>query len=170
MKAPSVEPPRLWRLTLVSRRLLNLAGWFFPLNNNRGTVLACHGVGANRADILEFIVILQDAGFQVLCFDFRGHGESDGHTVSYGFRERQDVLGAWDHLMTRPDVDPNRIYGFGLDDVTIPPDCTRILFDGYGGPKKLRLEPGAGHGGTAGMDTARYRRELRAFFLGQGNE
>lgn len=230
----------------------NLAGWFFPLENNQGTVLACHGVGANRADIIEFIRILQQAGFQVLCFDFRGHGESDGHTITYGFHERQDVLGAWDYLMTRHDVDPNRIFGFavsmgassllmalpelpgikavvadsafssldrmvrhqyrfvpgplavvpialtrifgwldadlrveqvdavaairglkvpiffihGLDDVSVPPDCSRTLFDKYGGPKKLRLEPGAGHGATAGLDTEQYRRELRAFFLG----
>lgn len=235
---------------------MNLAGWFFPLKDNIGTVLACHGVGANRADILEIVWILQEAGFQVLCFDFRGHGQSDGHTITYGFRERQDVLGAWDHLMTRHDVDPDRIYGFGLslgassllmalpelpgmkgvvadsafssldrmvrhqyrfvpgplkevpvaltrmmgwldsglrveqadavaairdlkvpiffihglDDVTIPPDCAHILFDGYGGPKKLRLEPGAGHGGTAVQNTERYRRELRAFFLGQEDE
>ena len=206
--------------------------------------------------ILAIVCILQEAGFQVLCFDFRGHGESDGHTITYGFGERQDVLGAWDHLMTRHDVDPNRIFGFavsmgassmlmalpelpgikavvadsafsslvrmvrhqyrfvpgplavipialtrifgwldadlrveqvdavaairglkvpiffihGLDDVSVPPDCTRTLFDGYGGPKKLRLEPGAGHGGTAGLDTEQYRRDLRAFFLGQGDE
>jgi len=230
---------------------MNLAGWFFPLENNQGTVLACHGVGANRADILEIICILQDAGFQVLCFDFRGHGESDGHSVTYGFRERQDVQGAWDYLMTRRDVDPDRIFGFGismgassllmalpelpgmkavvadsafsslnrmmhhqyrlvpgplaeipvaltrifgwldtglrvehadvaaairrlnvpiffihgLDDVSVPPDCTRLLFDSYGGPKKLRLAPGAGHGGTAGLDTGQYQRELHAFFL-----
>lgn len=235
---------------------MNLAGWFFPLKNNQGTVLACHGVGANRGDILAIVCILQEAGFQVLCFDFRGHGESDGHTITYGFGERQDVLGAWDHLMTRHDVDPNRIYGFGLsmgassllmalselpgmkavvadsafssldhmvrhqyrfvpeplaevpvaftrmigwldsglrveqadaaaairdlkvpiffihglDDVTIPPDCSRILFNGYGGPKKLRLEPGAGHGETAGLNTEQYQREMRAFFLGQENE
>jgi fermentation-respiration switch protein FrsA (DUF1100 family) len=58
----------------------------------------------------------------------------------------------------------------GLDDVTIPPDCSRILFNGYGGPKKLRLEPGAGHGETAGLNTEQYQREMRAFFLGQENE
>lgn len=55
----------------------------------------------------------------------------------------------------------------GLDDVTVPPDCTRILFNGYDGPKKLRLEPGAGHCATADLKTEQYRRELRAFFLGQ---
>jgi len=235
---------------------MNLAGWFFPLENNQGTVIACHGVGANRGDIIEIVWILREAGFQVLCFDFRGHGESDGHTVTYGFRERQDVLGAWDHLMTRHDVDPNRIFGFGLsmgassllmalpelpgmkavvvdsafssldkmvrhqyrfvpgslveipvaftrmigwldsglrveqadaaaairglkvpiffihglDDATIPADCTRTLYEGYGGPRKLRLEPGADHGRTAEMDNERYRRDLRAFFLGQATD
>jgi hypothetical protein len=55
----------------------------------------------------------------------------------------------------------------GLDDVIVPPDCSRTLFDGYGGPKKLRLEPGAGHGGTAGQGPGQYRRGLRTFFLGQ---
>ena len=56
--------------------------------------------------IIEIVWILRKAGFQVLCFDFRGHGKSDGHTITYRFRKQQDVLGAWNHLMTRHDVDP----------------------------------------------------------------
>lgn len=52
----------------------------------------------------------------------------------------------------------------GLDDLTIPADCAQILFDGYDGPKKLRLQPGAGHGTTAGVDPLQYQRELGAFF------
>jgi len=54
----------------------------------------------------------------------------------------------------------------GLEDVTIPPECTRILFDRYDGPKMLRLEPGAAHGGTAGLNPEQYRQEVRAFFIG----
>ncbi len=93
---------------------MNLVGWFFPVENPRGTVLACHGAGANRGDIVGLAWMLREEGFQVLCFDFRGHGESDGHTISFGDRERDDVLGAWDYLVGRKDVDRGRIFGYGI--------------------------------------------------------
>ena len=96
---------------------MELTGWFFPNKESRnikGTVLACHGAGANRADIALMIMLLQEADFQVLCFDFRGHGESEGHTVTFGYHERKDVLGALDYLKTREDVDMDQIYGFGV--------------------------------------------------------
>jgi hypothetical protein len=48
----------------------------------------------------------------------------------------------------------------------VPPECARVLYDAYGGPKKLRIEPGAGHGGTAFADLVRYRRELGDFYMG----
>jgi len=91
-----------------------LRGWFFPNPDAAGTVIACHGVGTNRGDLMLHVDLLRAAGFQVLAFDFRGHGESGGHTVTYGFREREDVLGAWDYVLSRPDVDPDRIFGVGF--------------------------------------------------------
>jgi alpha-beta hydrolase superfamily lysophospholipase len=93
---------------------VTLRGSFFSVENPQGAILACHGVGANRADILAFVSLFHDLGFQVLTFDFRGHGESDGHTVTYGAEERNDVLGGWDYLLSRSDVDPQRIFGFGV--------------------------------------------------------
>ena len=121
VKIPSRPPdPRLQmafeEVAFPSRgpRPVRLGGWFFPREKPLGTVLACHGVGANRADLMDFIYLLRIERFQVLVFDFRGHGESDGHTVTYGRYEREDVLGAWDYLLTRKDVDPRRIFGFGV--------------------------------------------------------
>lgn len=229
-----------------------LSAWFFPVKNPQGTVLACHGAGANRGDILGIVWMLHESGFQVLCFDFRGHGESDGHTITFGQRERMDVLGAWDYLVGRPDVDHERIFGYGLsmgaasllmalpdlpeikavvadsafsslecmldhqyrfvpgllrevpiavtrgvawldaglrvdavdvvaaidglavpiffihglEDASIPPDCSQSLYDAYGGPKKLRLVAGAGHGMAANFDSRSYQHEMQAFFLG----
>ena len=42
----------------------------------------------------------------MLAFDFRGHGQSGGHTVTYGHREKWDVLTGIDLLRERyPDID-----------------------------------------------------------------
>ncbi len=231
-------------------RPLTLRGWFFARRNPIGAVLACHGVGANRGDILHMVDAFRRSGFQVLVFDFRGHGESDGHTVTYGHFEKYDVLGAWDYLRSRSDVDRSKLLAFGVsmggsamllalpelegaraavadsafaeletmalhqyrffpgpiarafakataffgwvetgirlsevsplralertrvpiffihgtDDSIVPVENSRRLHDAYSGPKKLWIEPGAGHGGTIIEAPVQYGKEVREFF------
>ncbi|MBI1312211.1 alpha/beta fold hydrolase [bacterium] len=91
-----------------------LRGVFLKPKSPRGTVIVCHGVGANHADIEDIHLVLVESGFQVLTFDFRGHGHSDGHTITYGLNERLDVLGAYDACLARPDVDPERVFALGV--------------------------------------------------------
>jgi alpha-beta hydrolase superfamily lysophospholipase len=79
-----------------------------------GTVVVCHGVGANHADIKPLFLKLYSAGFQVLAFDFRGHGNSDGHTITYGLLERQDVLGAYDYCLQRSDVRDKPLFALAV--------------------------------------------------------
>jgi fermentation-respiration switch protein FrsA (DUF1100 family) len=71
-----------------------LAGWFVPSGNSGNTVVLLHGVGANRANILPFTGLVHNAGWNVFTIDFRGHGESGGHTVTFGASERLDVAAA----------------------------------------------------------------------------
>jgi fermentation-respiration switch protein FrsA (DUF1100 family) len=91
-----------------------LRGVFLKQPSPRGTVIVCHGVGANHADIEDIHLVLFDSGFQVLTFDFRGHGNSDGHTITYGLNERLDVLGAYDACLARADVDADRVFALGV--------------------------------------------------------
>ncbi len=91
-----------------------LRGVFLKQPSARGTVIVCHGVGANHADIEDIHLVLFESGFQVLTFDFRGHGNSDGHTITYGLNERLDVLGAYDACLARTDVDPDRVFALGV--------------------------------------------------------
>ncbi len=91
-----------------------LRGAFLKQQSPQGTVIVCHGVGANHADIKDIHLALFESGFQVLTFDFRGHGNSDGHTITYGLNERLDVLGAYDACLARADVDPDRIFALGV--------------------------------------------------------
>ena len=91
-----------------------LRGVFLKPMKPKGTVLVCHGVGANHADIEVIHQTLFAIGFRVLAFDFRGHGLRDGHTITYGWNERLDVLGAYDACLCRSDVDPQRLLALGV--------------------------------------------------------
>ena len=81
--------------------------------SRRGTVIVCHGVGANHADLEVIHRLLFDLGYQVFAFDFRGHGASDGHTVTYGWNEKDDVLGAYDWCLSQTDVSDKPLYALG---------------------------------------------------------
>ena len=91
-----------------------LRGVFLKRDDPQGTVIVCHGVGANHSDIEVIHQVLYESGFQVFTFDFRGHGLSDGHTITYGLNERMDVLGAYDACLARDDVDHDRLFALGV--------------------------------------------------------
>ena len=90
-----------------------ITGWFVPAEGATRTAVVCHGVGAYKADMLEFVHALQGAGFNVLAFDFRGHGESGGHTVSYGNQEKWDIITGIDMLGATYPAQSQRIVGVG---------------------------------------------------------
>lgn len=93
---------------------LVLRGEYLTHPAAKGSVIVCHGVGANRSDISAIVELVYESEYNVLTFDFRGHGESDGHTITYGTRERRDVQGAYDYLLSHPDTDPNKLYALGV--------------------------------------------------------
>lgn len=89
-----------------------IAGWFIPAAPRKAaigvaapkqniTVILCHGVGANMGTILGVVPFLHRAGFNVLMFDFRGHGDSGGHTVTFGRDEARDIVAAESYLRGR---------------------------------------------------------------------
>ena len=58
--------------------------------------------------------ILVRQGFSVLSYDMRNRGLSGGDTVTFGSLEGPDIISAVHYLMTRPDIDPDRIGAMGL--------------------------------------------------------
>ncbi len=95
-------------VTFTSGDGLRLAGWYIPSYNGAAIIL-CHGLGDNRVGTLPQAVLLAEHGYGSFLFDFRAHGESEGEMVTYGYAESDDVLAAVDYLLSRPDVDPERI-------------------------------------------------------------
>jgi uncharacterized protein len=77
---------------------LTMRGWWLEGSQENSVIIMVHGVDANRADpsvkMLEIASQLVSHGYNVMMFDLRGHGESDGSHVSAGYFEKRDVLGA----------------------------------------------------------------------------
>ena len=73
------------------------------------TVVLLHGVKKNRTDVLRAALVLRRAGFNVLVFDGRAHGDSEGRYVTYGFYERRDVESAIEWLIKEKRIDGTRV-------------------------------------------------------------
>ena len=95
---------------------VRISGWFFraPGVPNAPAIVLCHGIWTGRRECLPLALRFQAAGYNVLCFDFRAHGMSDGRFTSVGHHETNDVLGAVEYLKQRPEVDPARIGVIGF--------------------------------------------------------
>lgn len=93
---------------------LRLHGWFMPAVGRApalGTVLHIHGNAANITGHYAFVRWLPQAGCNVLTFDYRGFGRSEGKVTRDG--AVRDAAAALDYLRDRNDVDAQRIVVFG---------------------------------------------------------
>jgi fermentation-respiration switch protein FrsA (DUF1100 family) len=97
---------------------VRICGWFFASGRPEPapTVVLCHGIWTGRRECLPLALRFREAGYNVLAFDFRAHGLSDGRFTSVGAHETNDVIGAVHFLRSRPEVDPARIgvVGFSM--------------------------------------------------------
>jgi fermentation-respiration switch protein FrsA (DUF1100 family) len=90
---------------------LELGAWFIPAqqSDTSPTVIFVHGLGANRAGLLDQAKLLHELGYNALLFDLRNHGESEGAVTTLGYAEVQDVEAAVSYLGARSDLDAKRI-------------------------------------------------------------
>jgi len=62
-----------------------LHGWYFPNNENEYVVVLSHGNAGNISNRIDIAKFLQQAGFSVLIYDYRGYGQSSGRPGEKGF-------------------------------------------------------------------------------------
>jgi pimeloyl-ACP methyl ester carboxylesterase len=89
-----------------------LSAWHIPASAvDRPVVVICHGMGANKQNFLVAAYTVHSLDYNVLIFDFRGHGDSDGRTITFGVKESADVKAAFDFV--RAKHPSSKIYGLG---------------------------------------------------------
>ena len=91
---------------------LTLYGWYLPAEDGDEVIIMVHGAEQHRADpgaeMLDIACGLVGHGYNVLMFDLRGHGESDGDRMSAGYYETRDLGGAVDYVV-----------GLGFEDIGV---------------------------------------------------
>lgn len=91
---------------------IKIHGWFAKTRGASWTLLWAHGNAGNishRLDMLSELVANVPAN--VLAFDYRGYGRSEGRPSEEGVYE--DARAAYDYLVKKADIDPARIVCFG---------------------------------------------------------
>ena len=89
---------------------LEINGWWIKNKSDKAIIL-CHGIGTSKADMLNYIPFLYKEGYNLLVFDFRGHGKNKSKHNSLGFSEINDVFAAVEFIKTKK-ID--KIGGLGI--------------------------------------------------------
>jgi dipeptidyl aminopeptidase/acylaminoacyl peptidase len=89
---------------------VRLHGWLAITSPHAPTIILAHGFKGTRASMLPWARFLSAAGYNVLLFDDRGCGQSDGWGIGLGATEPNDVVGAVRYLESRSDL-TNKRYG-----------------------------------------------------------
>jgi alpha-beta hydrolase superfamily lysophospholipase len=93
---------------------IRLAGWVVTPARPRGTVALFHGLRGNRGKVLGRIAFLAGAGYRCVCFDHRGHGQSEGRWTSFGYFESRDVTAILQLIRRRWPDEPCAILGISM--------------------------------------------------------
>lgn len=84
---------------------LTLRGWRCAATTaKRGSLVYLHGIADNRSSAAGAIQRFTARGFDVVAYDSRAHGASDGDACTYGYFEKEDLRRVVDTLGRGPIV------------------------------------------------------------------
>ena len=74
-----------------------LAAWYVPGSNGAGVIVR-HGAGSTRSSVLHEAAVLVSRGYSALLVDARGHGESGGDAMDFGWYGDLDIVAGVEFL------------------------------------------------------------------------
>lgn len=112
---------------------LTLRGWWIPGTKGE-TIVMVHGLSNNRSEPFNKAGYLHAAGYNILVFDLRGHGQSDGNGTTMGYREPVDVQAAVAEAR-RLEAGPIALFGYSLgastviEEAAVNPQVSAVIED-----------------------------------------
>ena len=140
------HPPKDWYVVSFDDNVLH--GNFFPCDNPRGTIIQFHGYRSRyEVDFSISVPFYQNLGFNLLLVDQRGNNRSGGKFITFGIKERLDVL-SWVTYTALTLGEDHPIYLSGLSmgattvcmaaDLEFPANVRGILADcGFTAPHEI---------------------------------
>ncbi|MCB0728343.1 MAG: alpha/beta fold hydrolase [Ignavibacteriae bacterium] len=75
-----------------------IKGWYSKTSDSAKVIILLHGYKANRLEMLPKADLFKEMGYDVLLYDARACGESEGEIVSLGYYEKKDLISAVKYL------------------------------------------------------------------------
>ena len=101
-------------LTIRSTDELTLSGLFIPQQEpTKRIAIIAHGYSGSNKDMAPWAKLYFDLGFNLLLPDARGHGDSEGDYIGFGWHERKDYI-TWIDKLIDEFGDDTEIVLFGL--------------------------------------------------------
>lgn len=103
--------PNLRDCWIVASDGVKIHGWFAPAESAKATLLISHGNAGNISHRYLILRSLQRRGYNVLMYDYRGYGRSEGSPSEEGLYE--DGRAAFDYTLSLPGVDSASVFLWG---------------------------------------------------------
>lgn len=112
-RVPTNKTPDVpYRDVVIPNGDAKLKGWFIPAPTGKRPsplIIIVHGWGSGKTRVLRYMNPLHRAGYAILMFDARSHGESDSVKAPTVKTFRDDLLTAVEYARQREEIDPRRI-------------------------------------------------------------
>lgn len=122
------EEEKLWfqkverdTLTIQSQDALTLKAMLVEHEQaNKKVAILAHGYSGTSKEMAPFAKLFYDLGFTIVLPDARGHGDSEGDYIGFGWPERHDYLAWIDSLISRYGQDTEIVlFGISMGGATV---------------------------------------------------
>jgi len=101
-------------IRLESESGVTIVGWHLRSLEQRGVVVLAHPYRGSRLAMLNRARLLYNAGYSIVMFDLRAHGETGGDRTTIGHLERLDVQASVKYARQHHPQEPLGIVGFSM--------------------------------------------------------
>ena len=122
----SIHPPRFYdpntpkdyninyeKISFITSDQIKIKGWLLKSDKANGTIIIGHGYPFDKGNILPVAKFLYP-DYNLLFYDHRYFGESEGKITTVGYKEVEDVKAAINFAKNKFPGKPIALYGFSL--------------------------------------------------------